>query len=770
MSGDSQNFADDPLAAFAEPADPEPATDSFPYLAALNPAQRVAVEALDGPVLVLAGAGTGKTRVLTARLAHLLAHRRVSPYRILAVTFTNKAAREMRERVGHLTGQAVEGWWLGTFHALAARMLRRHAERAGLQADFAILDADDQLRLIRQLLEETRHDPRKWPPRLILGQIQRWKDKGLGPARINAAEAGAMLDGQMGELYRLYQERLRILNACDFGDLLLHGLELLQTCPDILAYYHQRLHYLLVDEYQDTNVAQYLWLRLLAQHHRNICCVGDDDQSIYGWRGAEVGNILRFEQDFPGAQVIRLEQNYRSTGHILSAASALIACNQGRLGKTLWTADGAGEPLEIHAAWDGRDEAAWVGETLERLVRQGVARSQTAVLVRAGFQTREFEERFLTLGLPYRVVGGTRFYERQEIRDALAYLRLIHQPAHDLAFERVFNTPKRGLGPATLRHLHVVARDNAIPLATAAMQEAAASQALKPRQRTLLQKFLEDLTRWRQESATDSHVRLAERVLEESGYIAMWKNEKTPDAQGRLDNLKELLKAMAEFENLAGFLEHVSLVMELSEGGETDTVSLMTLHAAKGLEFDHVFLPGWEEGLFPNARALDENGVAGLEEERRLAYVGLTRARKRAYLSHAGSRMLHGNWIASTPSRFLDELPAGDLRRAGVLSAQGQRPPDLRQGFRSVGGAFADRTFAHERRPSPPVLEGHARTVPTATASTAASRTFAPGQRVRHARFGPGTVIATDRDRLDVVFDDPEVGQKRLVAGFVTPE
>src|SRR5690348_2861270 len=628
-----------------------------PYLAGLNEAQRRAVEAVEGPVLVLAGAGTGKTRVLTTRLAHILATRRAWPSQILAVTFTNKAALEMKERLERMIGQQAEGLWLGTFHSIGARILRRHAEAVGLKPNFTILDTDDQLRLVKQLAAAANIDDKRWPARAILGQFERWKDKGLTPEQVPAGDAGGeVANGKALALYRLYQERLIAVNAADFGDLLLHMLTLLRTRADILADYQRRFRYLLVDEYQDTNVAQYLWLRLLAQAHRNLCCVGDDDQSIYSWRGAEIGNILRFERDFPGAQIIRLEQNYRSTPHILAAASGLIAQNEGRLGKTLWTALNEGERIVLRSVWDGEEEARWVGDEIEQRQRKGDALSEVAILVRAGFQTREFEERFITLGLPYRVIGGPRFYERQEIRDALAYLRLIHQPADDLAFERIVNTPRRGIGDATLQSLHALSRMARIPLTESAARLVETDE-LKPASRKALRDFLTSLARWRGMAETMVHPELAGVVLDESGYTAMWQADKSPEAPGRLENLKELVVAMAEFENLGGFLDHVSLVMETTAASAGDMVSLMTLHSAKGLEFDTVFLPGWEEGLFPNQRAMDETGRAGLEEERRLAYVGLTRARRRAYVSHAANRRMYGQWQPTLPSRFIAELP-----------------------------------------------------------------------------------------------------------------
>jgi DNA helicase-2/ATP-dependent DNA helicase PcrA len=655
---------------------------SLRYLDDLNPEQREAVETLDGPVLVLAGAGTGKTRVLTSRIAHILSTGRARPAEILSVTFTNKAAREMKDRVGHMVGQAVEGMpWLGTFHAIGVKILRRHAELVGLKSDFTILDTDDQIRLLKQLLEAEGIDEKRWPARVLAGLIDHWKNRGLTPEQVPPGEASAFGNGRGKKLYQAFQERLKVLNAADFGDLLLECIRLFRENNEVLAQYQRRFKYILVDEYQDTNVAQYLWLRLLAQRTsadappqaapssdaiatlappKNICCVGDDDQSIYGWRGAEVDNILRFEHDFPGAKVIRLERNYRSTGHILAAASHLIAHNEGRLGKTLRTEDIPGEKVTVTGSWDSEEEARSIGEEIEELQRNSHELDEIAILVRASFQMREFEDRFVTLGLPYRVIGGPRFYERAEIRDAMAYLRVIHSPTDDLAFERIVNTPKRGLGDATIQILHDHARKKRIPL-TEAARAVAATDELKPKARNSLRAVVDNFDRWRAQKDTLPHNELAEIVLDESGYTEMWQRDKSADAAGRLENLKELVRSMEEFENLAGFLEHISLVMDVASGEDEDKVNIMTLHAAKGLEFDTVFLPGWEEGLFPSQRTLDEQGRAGLEEERRLGHVGLTRARRRAKIYFATNRRTHGLWQTNIPSRFLDELPEGNV-------------------------------------------------------------------------------------------------------------
>src|SRR6266566_2643291 len=656
--------------------------DNF-ALAALNDAQRRAVEATEGPVLVLAGAGTGKTRVLTTRLAYILATGRAFPAELLAVTFTNKAAREMRERLEAMVGRAAEGVWLGTFHAIASRILRRHAEAIGLKPSFTILDTDDQIRLLKQILQAENIDERRWPARFLLAQIQRWKDRGLGPEKVPAADSGGFAHGRAIDLYRQYQERLTTVNAVDFGDLMLHNLSLFTSNPDILADYQRRFRYLLVDEYQDTNVAQYLWLRLLAQKRRNLCCVGDDDQSIYSWRGAEIGNILRFEKDFPSATIARLEQNYRSTSHILGAAGGMIAQNRGRLGKTLWTEASEGEKVVVRALWDAEEEARWVGEEIEALQRGGHALSEVAILVRAGFQTREFEERFISLALPYRVIGGPRFYERQEIRDALAYLRLVNQPADDLAFERIVNMPRRGIGTATLQLLHAAARADALPLVEAARRLIAGDQ-LPRAARNALAAFLVALDRWRDAADRVEHTDLVQIVLDESGYTGMWQADKSPDAPGRLENLKELVVAMAEFENLAGFLEHVSLVMDNAADSSGDMVNLMTLHSAKGLEFDSVFLPGWEEGLFPSQRSVEEHGLKGLEEERRLAYVGLTRARRQVFVSFAANRRIHGQWQSGARSRFIGELPPAQIE---MVTEMGLNPSAGSWGAASTGYA-----------------------------------------------------------------------------------
>jgi len=847
------------------------------YLNRLNPEQREAVETLDGPVLVLAGAGTGKTRVLTCRIAHILSQGRARPGEILSVTFTNKAAREMKLRLGQMLGQAVEGMpWLGTFHSIGGRILRTHAEMVQLKSNFTVLDTDDQIRLLKQLLQAEGIDDKRWPARMLAGLIDGWKNRGLGPSQVPPGEASVFANGKGGKLYASYQERLKILNAADFGDLLLENIRLFREHPDVLRQYQGRFKFILVDEYQDTNVAQYLWLRLLAQapskvgaatpltsprlrgeHSRpsadvleeerrgdatatlrsnsgegespqtelletpphpdplpasgareqtplkNICCVGDDDQSIYGWRGAEVDNILRFDHDFPGAKVIRLERNYRSTGHILAAASHLIAHNEGRLGKTLRTEDVDGEKVTVTGGWDSEEEARGIGEEIEELQRKNENLNEIAILVRASFQMREFEDRFVTLGLPYRVIGGPRFYERAEIRDALAYLRVVNSPADDLAFERIVNVPKRGLGDATVQMLHDHARKRRIPLYEAA-RAVVETDELKPKARGSLRDLLLSFGRWRAQSEVASHTELAETILDESGYTEMWQKDRSADAAGRLENLKELVRSMEEFENLQGFLEHISLVMDRDGGAEEQAVSLMTLHSAKGLEFDNVFLPGWEEGLFPSQRTLDEQGRAGLEEERRLAHVGLTRARRRAKIYFATNRRIHGTWSTTIPSRFLDELPAHNVEiteskggsgwggsngygpsrfdnvesfgssytTPGWQRAQANRARGGRQGSSNERGfderGFEERQssfsrdkggFAKPKR-APLVIEGE-----LIAKSTGAASDFNLRDRVFHQKFGYGHVVKVDGNKLTIAFE--KAGEKKVVDSFV---
>ena len=731
--------------------EPSGEAQNFSYLDTLNDPQREAVEITDGALLVLAGAGTGKTRVLTARLAHLLNSGRAYPSQVLAVTFTNKAAQEMKERISSMMGGApVEGWWLGTFHSLAARMLRRHADLVGLGSNFTIIDPDDQVRLLKPIMEANGIDVKKWVPKACISMIDRWKDRGLLPDQVGVDEAGDVADGKMPLLYKLYQARLKAVNACDFGDLLLHMITIFKDPKnaEVLEDYHRHFRYIMVDEYQDTNVAQYLWLRLLARESGNICCVGDDDQSIYGWRGAEVGNILKFEQDFEGAKIIRLEQNYRSTNTILKASGALIENNGSRLGKTLWSDQGDGEQIKMCGLWDGPAEARWVGEEIEQLQRNGGALRGMAVLVRTGFQTREFEERFIKLGLAYKVIGGPRFYERMEIRDALAYFRVVQQRDDDLALERIINTPKRALGDATVKTLYAYGRSHGISLYCAIM-DLTQTDELRPKVKATLMKLLDDFDRWRSMLDTTHHAQVAAQILDESGYMDMWKRDKTPEAPGRVENLNELVGGMQEYESLQDFLEHVALVLENQDASSGDYVTLMTLHGAKGLEFDNVFLPGWEEGLFPSQRSMDESGMKGLEEERRLAYVGITRARKKVFISHAMSRRIYGNWVNAIPSRFIDEIPKDLIE---VTSQMGMVQAGRSQHWDSSG--FAPKAKAKK------VSAPHERKVQTASGDI-----LSRGDRVFHDKFGYGKIINIDGHKLDIAFEKSST--KRVMDSFV---
>jgi DNA helicase-2/ATP-dependent DNA helicase PcrA len=774
---------------------PRPAAEPA-YLAGLNPPQREAVLTTEGPVLVLAGAGTGKTAALTARLAHLIATRKAWPSQILAVTFTNKAAREMKERISAISGGAIEGMpWLGTFHSTGARMLRSHAELVGLQSNFTIIDTDDQIRLIKQLITAANLDEKRWPARQFAGLVDRWKNRGWTPADLDAAESEAFANGRGRELYAQYQGRLRALNACDFGDLLLHMLVIFRQHADVMEQYRQRFRYILVDEYQDTNAAQYDWLKLLAEPRRNLCCVGDDDQSIYSWRGAEVANILRFEKDFPGAKVVRLEQNYRSTPHILAAATGLIAHNAGRLGKTLWTEQAEGDKVRVIGVWDGPEEARRVGEEIERLQARGTSLDDCAILVRAQFQTREFEERFIAIGLSYQIVGGYRFYERAEIRDALAYLRLIQSAADDLAFERIVNQPKRGLGDKAVATIHRLARASQQPLLLAAAQMLD-SDELTPQARRSLGRFVGDLARWRQMYFSTSpavagegdhaqhgggvpHPELARIVLEESGYTAMLQAERSAESAGRLENLAELARAMEEYESLTAFLEHVSLVMDNDSMKAGDKVTIMTIHAAKGLEFAHVWLAGWEEGVFPSQRSLDEGGLASLEEERRLAYVAITRARRNATILHAANRRIYGQWTSSIPSRFVAELPRDHIEEETTMTggeslwraqwseradpfahlgpAQSHRASTRGPGWQraSTGGRFN----AEPQR----IIEAKASAV---SLGNKGRDNLALGQRVFHSKFGYGTIAAIEGNKLEIDFE--HAGRKRVLDSFVS--
>ena len=744
----------------------------------LNPPQREAVLTTEGPVLVLAGAGTGKTAALTARLAHLIATRKAWPSQILAVTFTNKAAREMKERIAALSGGAIEGMpWLGTFHSVAARMLRSHAELVGLHSNFTILDTDDQLRVMKQLIAAANLDEKRWPARQLAALIDRWKNRGWTPDQVTPGESEAFAAGRGADLYAQYQERLKTLNACDFGDLLLHMLAIFRRHSDVLVGYRERFRYILVDEYQDTNQAQYEWLKLLAEPKRNLCCVGDDDQSIYSWRGAEVANILRFEKDFPGAKIVRLEQNYRSTSHILAAADGLIAHNAGRLGKTLWTDAGEGEEVRVIGVWDGPEEARRVGEEIERHEASGKSLDDVAILVRAQFQTREFEERFIAIGLNYQIIGGFRFYERAEIRDAIAYLRLIVQPADDLAFERIVNQPKRGLGDKAIATLHRHARATGQPLMLAAASILGTDE-LTPQARRSLTNFVADIARWREMAATLPHPELARIMLDESGYTAMLQADRSAESAGRLENLAELTRAMEEYETLQAFLEHVSLVMDNDEARQGERVTIMTIHAAKGLEFDIVYLPGWEEGVFPSQRSLDEGGLAALEEERRLAYVAITRARRKATVLHAANRRIYGQWTSSIPSRFLGELPKPHIEEETTMTggeslwrAQWSERGDPfahlaaarsnRASTRGPGWQRASRT-GYNAEPQR-VIEARASAV---SLGNKGRDDLSLGQRVFHGKFGYGTIIEIEGNKLEIEFE--KAGRKKVLDSFVS--
>ena len=757
------------------------------YMDGLNPAQRDAVEKLEGPVLMLAGAGTGKTRALTTRVVHLLKTGTARPNEILAVTFTNKAAREMKNRVSNLIGQ-VEGMpWMGTFHSICVKLLRRHAELVSLKSNFTILDGDDQLRLLKQLISASRIDDKRWPARQLAGIIDGWKNRAWVPDKVPESQVAAY--NHMGvEIYKQYQQRLRDLNAVDFGDLLLHVVEIFQTHLDILERYQRFFKYILVDEYQDTNVAQYLWLRLLAQGHQNICCVGDDDQSIYGWRGAEVGNILRFETDFPGAYVVRLEQNYRSTPHILGAGGRLIDGNKERLGKTLWTEKPEGEKVRLIGHWDGEEEARWIGEEVEASQlgtrgRDPYDLESMAILVRASHQMRAFEDRFLTIGLPYRVIGGPRFYERMEIRDAMGYFRLVVSSDDDLAFERIVNTPKRGLGEKAQQKIQLTARNNGVSLMEGA-QILLNDGGLNGKGAIELAQLLDGIAQWSEQMRLGlaNHVELAEIILDESGYTAYWQNDKTPEGPGRLENLKELVKALEGFENLQGFLEHVSLIMDNEQEADGSKISIMTLHGAKGLEFPMVFLPGWEDGLFPSQRSMDESGTKGLEEERRLAYVGITRAEEVCTISFAANRRVYGQWQSALPSRFIDELPGehvdvltppglygGGYGAAGISESANPVAQDMSGSDIFERASKADvynspgwrrlQQRGRKQEISEPLIQKNI-TIDLADVSS-----FGLGDRVFHLKFGYGEVMNIEGDKLDIEFD--KAGSKKVVAQYI---
>ena len=758
------------------------------YLDGLNTNQLKAVKTINGPVLMLAGAGTGKTRALTSRIAHIIHSREAYPNQILAVTFTNKAAREMKSRIKLSIGAAVEGMpWLGTFHSICVKIVRKHAELVDLQSNFTILDTDDQLRVLKQLVKSEGIDEKKWPARFLANLIESWKNRAITPDKIPQSEIN-VFNGKAGKLYSLYQNRLKILNAVDFGDLLLHSLNIFKENISVLLDYQKRFKFILVDEYQDTNIAQYLWLRLLAQAHQNICCVGDDDQSIYGWRGAEVGNILKFEKDFMNAEVIRLEQNYRSTPHILGAASNLIKANKERLGKNLWTDSKHEGKVRLIGHWDGEEEARWIGDEAESFSKGArgfdpVSLNEQAILVRASFQMRAFEDRFLAIGLPYRVIGGPRFYERQEIRDAISYLRIVASTEDSLAFERIVNTPKRGVGEKAQQEITKLARDKEISLfksAKLAINEGKFQKKVSFELTVLLKK----IENWREELIQEKlpHYELAAKILDESGYTEMWQNDNSPTAPGRLENLKELVKALEDFENIQGFLEHISLMMENDTEDSSEKVSIMTLHASKGLEFKSIFLPGWEDGLFPSQRSLDEKGISGLEEERRLAYVGITRAEKHCTISFASNRRVYNQWQSAIPSRFIDELSKADVEVITPPALYGGNFGAAIPSFESVvanqsvyngdisGEPIGSTQGKKYNSPGWHRMKANLKSKQLGAASVTSTKINTAHdlelrEKVFHQKFGYGQITRIDGDTIDVSFE--KSGEKKVKSNYL---
>lgn len=771
--------AEEPAATYDNTARLMP---ELPWLSELNPEQKQAVTTTEGPLLVLSGAGTGKTKVLTARLAYILANMKANPWNCLVVTFTNRAAREMQNRARNLIGNIADSVWMGTFHGIAVKILRRHAELVGLKSNFTILGEDDQRRLIKQILEADGIDDKKYPPQSILDKIQLWKDKGLTADKIDDSFRANVVT----EVYKKYQARLLELNCVDFGDLLLYTLNILMSDAGVLDDYQTRFKYIMVDEYQDTNVTQYLFLRLICQKYRNLCCVGDDDQSIYSWRGAEIENILRFEKDFPDAKVIRLERNYRSTANILAAASALIRHNRDRLGKTLKVAEnspaarGDNSKIKVVSTYSGSEEAAYVADEIENLHRNGTGYSQMAVLVRTAAQTREFEEKFIAEAIPYQVIGGPKFYERAEIRDALAYLRVILQPADDLALERIINKPARGIGAKTIEKFENEARVNHISMFMA-IEKMLKEGALSGKVKTNVSELINNFYQWRQTMNAVSPDDLAAQVLEDSGYMEMLKMDKSAEAEGRIENLKELINVMSDTEQyptLSDFMEHVSLVMDNDNNIDTDKVMLITLHSAKGLEFDAVFLPGWEEGLFPHQRALDEGGGSALEEERRLAYVAMTRAKQKLYILTALNRRIYGQWQNNLPSRFINELPPANIEICNMAAAYFGAADNY-------GGSWAEQHrsssnwYNRSRQTEENVIrdsdrfsyvrdedDGWSGSVWRAKqkARNAASATPV-GSRVFHETFGYGKVLKIEGNKLEIWFD--QAGHKKLLKDYV---
>ncbi len=726
---------------------------NFPFLNGLNQEQHQAVTHTDGPLLVLSGAGTGKTRVLTTRIAYLLAMEKATPWQVLAVTFTNKASREMKERLEQMIGPPARSVWLGTFHSIGLKILTRFSAEANLKPNFIILNSDDQERLLKQIMTDNGIDIKRYTPAVMSDIIQRWKDRGLSPINITPAEDSNFCDGRAKGIYQLYQNRLKELNAVDFGDLLLLPLELFKNHPDILIQYQNKFKYLLVDEYQDTNVAQYMFLRLLAQKSQNICCVGDDDQSIYSWRGAEVENILNFQSVYPNATVIRLEQNYRSTEHILGAASALISNNTDRLGKTLKVAEtrnGSGDRVHVKGYWNGIQEAEGVIEQIENEQRNGKSLSKMAILVRTSAQTRPFEETLIKQGIPYKIIGGFKFYEREEIRDAVAYLRLVLNTSDDLAFARIVNKPRRGIGDSAIQSLTQTAKEHKISLF-----DAVSWAELRPSVRRSLDTFVGLINMMREQLNTLDPKPLAKQLLENSGYLNMWRQDKSLEAEGRLENIEELYNVLADFESINEFIEYATLITDADENSSEDQLIVMTLHASKGLEFDCVFLAGWEEGLFPHQKALDESGETGLSEERRLAYVGITRARQKAFISYATNRKIYGHYENSVSSRFIDELPEEHIQNDTV--------DKMGYGYKND---FVFNHYDYTESPFSSVTRENNYWNKTKVQLPSQQKSSRIGKRVYHDSFGYGTVIRENGDRLEVHFDN--YGLKKVLSRFLS--
>ena len=728
----------------------------------LNDVQKEAVLHNEGPLLVLAGAGTGKTGVLTTRLARILMENMALPGEILSVTFTNKAANEMKNRVGNLIGDMVTGLkWLGTFHSIGAQILRQYPEKVGLKNGFIILDTDDQLRLLKQIIRDENIDDKKWSAKGLLSLIDKWKNKGLSPSQVTSDDGDYFANGKGRVLYKKYQEQLKFFNAADFGDLILECIRLFNENQDILESFQNRFKYMLVDEYQDTNTSQYTLLKLLSGKWKNICCVGDDDQSIYSWRGAEVTNILKFEKDFADSRIIRLEQNYRSTGNILAAASKLIEANESRFGKTLWTSSNGGEKVSVTSTWDGEEEARIITDEIEQQSLNKKNLDEIAILVRASFQMREFEDRFVSIGLPYKVIGGPRFYERKEIRDANAYFRLAIHPNDSLALERVLNVPKRGIGETTLKKIKQYAKNNNIPTIDA-IRDLIKTSEIKPKTKISLKHFVELTERWNDLIKERSHFEIAEIILEDSGYLEMLRNDDTLTAAGRLDNIKELFRSIEPFESLSAYLEHISLVMEIDKNPEGNKVSLMTLHAAKGLEFDYVYLPGWEEGVFPNQRSLDEGGIKSLEEERRLAYVGITRAKVKSSIFYAANRKMHNQWLSSIASRFVSELPDENVEvNLSHFSGNKGNFTDIKEDI------FDQSDYSTPGWERAKIQSSNKKILAEDVTDISLDNTskFSSGSIVFHKKFGQGKVESIDGKKLTINFGSN--GTRKVMENFV---